>query len=58
MRVSSYLEELLHSIIDRTTPSNTLDNGRKIIIHQDNRRSLLGDLSTRNTHSETNISHL
>src|SRR5271170_1304701 len=50
-----YLDELLDCVAHATSPCNCLDNRRKIIIHQYDRRGFSRDFSPSNTHRKPYI---
>ncbi|KAH3682802.1 hypothetical protein WICPIJ_006261 [Wickerhamomyces pijperi] len=47
--------ELLNIVVHSSTFFNTVDDTGKVVITQDNIRSILGNIGTSNTHSNTNI---
>ncbi|KAI6767611.1 hypothetical protein HG530_005620 [Fusarium avenaceum] len=52
------LEELLDRVVNSTTPAESNNDRREVIIHEDNIGGFLGDFGSSNTHRETNISSL
>ena len=61
--MNSAMQDTYHQMLDKlldigknaTTLGNSLDNGGKVIVRQDNIGSLLRDVGARLTHSNTDI---
>lgn len=51
----AYLEKLLDCIVHRSPPSDRLDDGGEIVIHQDDSRSFLGHFGACDSHGKANI---
>ena len=52
------LKEFLNRLVDVSAPFDSLDNRSKIIVHDENISSRLGNLSPSNSHGKSNISLL
>src|SRR6266576_1700889 len=49
------LQELSNRIIYGPTPRDCFDNGREVVVHEDNQGCFLGNLRARDSHRETNV---
>ena len=49
------LEELAYRVIETPAPHDSFDDGREVVIHQDDVRCLFGDLGPCDTHREPHM---
>lgn len=52
------MQKLADGVVDSATPRKRLDDGRKVVIEQNNRGCLLGDLGSLDPHGKTDVGSL